>query len=120
MGKLEQSKGNTRDSTFAFNGFCNWKDATHSFSNHERSLIHRKAVEVVITLPQTTRDVGDLFSMAHAAEKCTNRQCLTTIAQNIHFLARQGISLRGDGKEDDSNFYQLLHLRAIDQPHLLT
>ena len=101
-------------------GFCNWKDATHSFSNHERSLIHTRAVEVVITLLQTTRDVGELLSTARAAEKCRNRKCLSTIAENISFLARQGISLRGDGKEDDINFHQLLHLRAIDQPHLLT
>ena len=36
------------------------------------------------------------------------------------FLARQGLSLRGDGTEDNSNFNQLLHLRALDDPNLLT
>ena len=45
---------------------------------------------------------------------------MTTTAENIRFLAWQGIALWGDGKgETDSNFYQL-HPRAIDQPHLLT
>ena len=30
--------------------------------------------------------------------------------QNIKFLARQGIALRGNGSGDDSNFLQLLQL----------
>ena len=34
--------------------------------------------------------------------------------QNIRFLARQGIPLRGDGDEHDSNFIQLLYLRSND------
>ena len=42
------------------------------------------------------------------------------IAENIRFLARQGLSLHGDGTEDNSNFKQLLHLRVLDDPNLLT
>lgn len=42
------------------------------------------------------------------------------IAQNIRFHARQGLSLRGDGTEDNSNFNQILQLRALDDPNLLT
>ena len=34
------------------------------------------------------------------------------IISNIRYLARQGISLRGDGDEKDSNLYQLLLLRG--------
>ena len=30
------------------------------------------------------------------------------------FVARQGLAIRGDGDEMDSNFYQLLLLRGID------
>ena len=40
------------------------------------------------------------------------------IAQNILFLAKQGIPLRGDGTEVDSNFIQLLKLRSIDDPQI--
>ena len=36
------------------------------------------------------------------------------MAQNIRFLSRQGIALRGDADESDGNFMQLMHLRAID------
>ena len=36
---------------------------------------------MVVTVPETTRDVGELLS-AHAEEKAANRQCLVTIAEN--------------------------------------
>ena len=61
-----------------------------------------------------------MLSTSHASEKAVNRQCLMKIAENIRFLARQDLSLRGDGTEDNSNFNQLLHLRALDDPNLLT
>jgi hypothetical protein len=38
----------------------------------------------------------------------------------IRFLARQGLALRGDKAETDSNLHQLLLLRAIDNPIILT
>ena len=50
-------------------GFCNWKDRTIAFHNHEKSLCHKEAVEKVLTLPATTRDVGELVSSAHDSEK---------------------------------------------------
>ena len=117
-GKLISLKGNVKDSAFLYNGFCNWKDATIGFENHEECTTHKKAVETVITLPRTTRDVGELISSAHAAK--IGNQCLVTITESIRFLARQGIALRGDGDERNSNFVQLLHVRAIDQPQLLS
>ena len=89
------------------------------FANHEKSATHKRAVEVVVTLSQTHRDIGEMLSTSHASEKAVNRQCMMKIAQNIKFLARQGLSLRGDGTEDNSNFNQLLRLRALDDPNLL-
>ena len=112
--------GNAKGSTFLSGGFSNWKDATVGFHNHEKSATHKLAVEVVLTLSQTHKDIGEMLSTSHASEKAVNRQCLMKIAQNIRFLARQGLSFRGDGAEDSSNFNQLLHLRALDDPSLLT
>ena len=43
-----------------------------------------------------------------------NRRCLLKIISNIRFLARQGLPLRGDGDEDDSNFVQLMKARGED------
>ena len=108
--------GNAKDSTFLSGGFSNWKDATVGFHNHEKSATHKLAVEVVLTLSQTHKDIGEMLSTSYASEKAVNRQCLMKIAQNIRFLAHQGLSFRGDGAEDSSNFNQLLHLRALDDP----
>ena len=42
------------------------------------------------------------------------------ILENIRFLARQGLAIRGHGDDSDSNFMQLLRLRASDCPDLLS
>jgi len=40
-----------------FRGFTNGKDGTAAFRQHKKSQCHKIAVEKVITLPATTRDV---------------------------------------------------------------
>ena len=111
--------GNVQDSSFLTGGFSNWKDASKCYSNHEQTTMHKTAVEYMVTLPNTTSDVGGMLSSSHAVEKQKNRQYILKVAQNIRFLARQGIPLRGDGNEADSNFMQLLHLRADDDPNII-
>lgn len=110
--------GNAKESAFIYGGFSNWKDATRCFNKHETSVIHKTAVDVVVTIPKTG-DVGGMLSAAHALEKKAN-QYLFKLIQNIKFLARQGIALRGDGDEKKSNFLQLLLLRSVDDPSLLS
>ena len=46
-----------------------------------------------------------------------NRKCFLKIIETLLCLGRQGVALRGHA-EDESNFYQLLELRAIDVPEL--
>lgn len=111
--------GNVKDSSFLYGAFSNWKDATLGFCNHEKSSTHKPAVDVVVTLPRTAGDVGIILSSTYAAQQSVGRQCLLAIAQNIRFLSRLGIPLRGDGNESDSNFMQLLHLRAEDNQQLV-
>ena len=119
-GKMK-SAGNV-DSAFISRRFCNWKDASGekgAFSNHEHSKCHKSAVELVVTLPRTTMDVGKMLSSAHSEQKKANREYLLKVIQNVRFLARQGLPLRGDGKAEDSNFVQLLYLRGQDDPSIL-
>ena len=92
--RMERSRG---DLAFTSNGFKNWKDATISFKNHEASASHKEALQVVMVIPATCSDVGEMLSREHAQEKSKNRQCLIRILSNIHFLSRQGLALRGDG-----------------------
>ena len=111
----------TGDLAFVSRGYSNWKDATGekgAFNTHQKSSTHKRAVEVVFTLPATTGNVGEMLSRAHAQERLANRDNLLKLFQNIQFLSRQGIALRGHD-EQNSNFIQLLHLRSIDDSKIL-
>ena len=66
------------------------------------AVTHKTSVEIVITLPKTTCDLGEMLSSTLAIQKRTNRDYILKVAQNVRFLARQGILLRGDGGEADS------------------
>ena len=53
-----------------------------------------------------------------------NRKILLTILSNIRYLARQALPLRGDWNtetmsEENSNFHQLLKLRAQENPEII-
>lgn len=107
------------DQCFISRGFSNWKDATSVFKKHDQSKCHREALERTVTLPKSTKDIGETLSERHANEKSENRRCLLKIISNIRFLARQGLPLRGDGNENDSNFIQLMKIRGEDDTKLL-
>ena len=90
--------------SFVKRGFSYWKDATIAFKKHESSDCHKEAVHVSIVLPEACPDVGEMLSSQHAQQKKQNRDCLLKIVSNLKVLARQGIALRGDGGDADSNF----------------
>ena len=105
--------------TFVVKGFSNWKDATSSFKKHQASKAHGEAVQAVITLPKTTKNVGDLLSSAYTAQREQARDMLRIILSSVRFLARQGLALRGNTSDESANLIQLLHLRGEDKPELL-
>ena len=111
QGKL---KTKYKDLAFISSGFTNWKDGTVGFTKHESSCCHKEAVEMLDVLPKTTQNIGEQLCHIHGSNKIINRKMLLKILQNVMFLARQNIALRGDKDETDSNFIQLLHLRACD------
>ena len=103
-----------REPAFIFRGFTDWKESTSAFRKHAARDCHREAVETLVVLPSSTKDVGDLYSAQHAEEKAKNRKMLLLMLTNVQFLARQGLALRGDGSEFVSTFTQLTHLRRND------
>ena len=111
-------KTSHKESAFLLQGFTNWKDGTVCFSKHEASDCHKEAVQAIIVRPQTTRDVGEQLSQIHASDKMDNRKMLLKIWQNLRFLAQQGISVRGDSDETESNFCQLPKLRGEDDSNV--
>ena len=84
----------------------------------QSGLVHTKRAPVLKTMPATTRDIGESLSTQHAKEKLVRPQCFLKLLSNLRFLARQGLPLRGDGDESDSNFTQLLKLRGEDDPRV--
>ena len=102
------------ESTYISTGYTNWKDACVKFAAHEASQCHKDSVLKTITLPATTRDIVGSLSTQIAQETLDRRQCFLKLLSNIRFLARQGLPLRGDGDEIDSNYMQLLKLRGED------
>ena len=116
-GKMT-AEGNI-DEAFVLRGYCNWKDASGNkggLASHESSSVHKRAVEVIETLPRTTRDIGEQLSSAHAEEKLRNR---VYFLQTIKYLARQGLALRGDQNDLESNFLQLMKLHGIDDENVM-
>ena len=70
-------------------------------------------IKQLLTIPASmSKSVGDMLASSHVEGKARNRQYLLKVAQNIHFLWRLGIALHGDNNEYDSNFVQLMYLRA--------
>ena len=71
--------GNVDDAliNFIYSGYSNWKNAIVNmgggFSCHERSRSHKTALEVVVSLPQTTKDVREMLSSKYAEEKRIRR-----------------------------------------------
>jgi len=101
----------TRD--FVTRGYCNWKDSSGDkggFASHECTSVHRRAVEVIETLPRTTCDIG---------EKLQNRDYVLKVFQTIQYLSRQSLALRGDQNDQESNFIQLMKLRGADDPNIM-
>ena len=73
-----------------------------------------------MTLPKTTKDVGEQLNEASKSEKEQARSMLRLILSSIRFLARQGLALRGSGSDESANLIQLLRLRGEDDPNILT
>ena len=71
-------------------------------------------------LPAQTKEMDEFLDIGHTSKKPGNRRILLTILQNVRFLARQGLLLRGNGTEYNTNFMQVcvFQLRAEDNPQI--
>ena len=107
------------EKTYILTGFTNWKEATSRFTSHEGSRYHKDALLKMVSLPATTRDIGESLSKQHSKEKLEHRQCFLKLLANVRFLSRQGLPFRGSGDGSDFNFLQLLKLRGEDDPRIL-
>ena len=115
-GKLKSAK---LEQTFISIGFQDWKKATDKFEKHQKSECHSQAIFKVTTLPKSTPNIAEMFSANYKKESADNRDCLFKILSCIRYLGRQGLPFRGHD-DQQSNFLQLLKLRAEDDEKLKT
>ena len=121
--KVGAISSNKSEENFTKVGYTNWKKTLEKgkgFSKHENSSSHKEAMERTITAPQSSKgDIAALINHQCADEQLKKRMILRKIIQNIRFLARQSLSLRGNWDDNesceiDSNYHQSLVLRSID------
>ena len=79
----------------------------HCSTVFKKHACYNNAVDVMIPIPATTRDIGEQLSQLHYQENATNRRMFLKILSSIRYLARQGLPLRGDSDEQNGNFLQL-------------
>ena len=104
-----------KERNFIETGFSNWKKAMEKFRSHADSVTHKKATEV-LTRPA---HINELLSQTVAAKKRENSRCMMKILENVVFLGKQRLALFADDDDKTGNFYQLILLRAKDDPALL-
>ena len=92
---------NSPEYTCISTGYSNWKDSSVRLPAHEATVCHKIVILKIVTLPATTRDVGELLSAAYAHEQLDRRQCFMKLLSNVRFLARQALPLRGYGDESE-------------------
>ena len=107
------------ENSFAKTAYSNWKNARSKdkgFHQHEISKCHLQAIQKLIEIPKSTKDVATMFKTNMTETKRENRTSLLNIISCLCYLARQGLPFRGHGDEKDANFNQLIGFCAEDDP----
>ena len=109
-------------------GYNNWKSATEKnkgYRKHKACASHKEVVARYISTPaEVIGNVGELLCNQHTEEKMKSHKVLLAILGNVRYLVRQALPLRGNwnletGSKENSNFYQLLKLRAEENSEIL-
>ena len=79
-----------REPAFIFRGFTYWRESTSAFREHAASDCHSEAVEALVVLPSSTKDVGELHIAQHAVEKAKNRKMFLLMLPTCSFLLVRG------------------------------
>ncbi len=104
-----------RDPAFISVGFRNWKKATSTFVNHEKSEAHLEAADKIFSRKQAP--ISALLSEQVASQQIISRKALYLIFSCIKYLCIQGFPLRGH-EHNDGALFNLVQERALDVPEL--
>lgn len=104
--------------SFAGQGISNWKKTLEKFRKHEKSEMHLKSLQFWREHQFSDEAVNDNLSI-HSKQIEGNKKYLKLIIENILFLGKQCLPLRGNDQSISSmnkgNFLELLEIRAKDK-----
>ncbi|XP_021539361.1 zinc finger MYM-type protein 1 [Neomonachus schauinslandi] len=104
--------------SFAAQGISNWKKTLEKFRKHEKSEMHLKSLQFWKEYQFSDEAINDNLSI-HSKQIEGNKKYLKLIIENILFLGKQCLPLRGNDQSISSvnkgNFLELLEIRAKDK-----
>ncbi|XP_034504874.1 zinc finger MYM-type protein 1 isoform X5 [Ailuropoda melanoleuca] len=104
--------------SFAAQGISSWKKTLEKFRKHEKSEMHLKSLQFWREYQFSDEAVNDNLSI-HSKQIEGNKKYLKLIIENILFLGKQCLPLRGNDQSISSvnkgNFLELLEIRAKDK-----
>nr|KAF6384240.1 zinc finger MYM-type containing 1 [Pipistrellus kuhlii] len=104
--------------SLATQGISNWKKTLKNFTKHEKSIMHLKSLQFWREYQFCDEGVSDNLSN-HSKEMEGNKKYLKLIIENILFLGKQCLPLRGKDQSISSvnkgHFLELLEIRAKDK-----
>ncbi|XP_059774829.1 zinc finger MYM-type protein 1 isoform X3 [Balaenoptera ricei] len=113
-----QKKFSYGGESFAAQGISNWKKTLEKFRRHEKSEMHSKSLQFWREYQFCDEAVNDSLSN-HSKQIEGNKKYLKLIIENILFLGKQCLLLRGNDQSVSSvnkgNFLELLEIRAKDK-----
>lgn len=116
QGNLSTAKN--KEFTFIKGGYSNWKMLLPAFKSTRSPIVtFWHACEHQVGVIASSRNINDMCTNAADTTMKQNRTCFIKIIESVRFLARQGLAMQGH-TDAESNFNQLLKLRANDVPLL--
>ncbi|XP_032158466.1 zinc finger MYM-type protein 1 isoform X4 [Mustela erminea] len=113
-----QKNFNCGGESFTAQGISNWKKTLEKFRKHEKSEMHLKSLQYWREYQFFDEAVNDNLSI-HSKQIEGNKKYLKLIIENILFLGKQCLPLRGNDQSISSvnkgNFLELLEIRAKDK-----
>ncbi|XP_006777384.1 PREDICTED: zinc finger MYM-type protein 1 isoform X1 [Myotis davidii] len=113
-----QKKYSFGGESLATQGISNWKKTLKNFTKHEKSIMHLKSLQFWREYQFCDEAVSDNLSI-HSKQMEGNKKYLKLIIENILFLGKQCLPLRGKDRSISSvnkgHFLELLEIRAKDK-----
>ncbi|XP_045046748.2 zinc finger MYM-type protein 1 isoform X1 [Desmodus rotundus] len=113
-----QKKYSYGGQSFATQGISNWKRTLKNFRKHEKSKMHLKSLQFWREYQFCNDTVNDNLPI-HSKQIEGNKKYLKLIIENILFLGKQCLPLRGNDQSISSankgHFLELLEIRAKDK-----